>query len=289
MIVVIFHNFPSFLTMSICMFFGGFLLNEQKLFKIHKNPKGTFMEIYKKHQNTVTPTCVKESLERKKKLAKAKQEQPPAVVVPSPSVAPTTPVVPIVPTAPTDTLPTVPVAPVNPIPTENNANMPVPNLDNLLEPTSFPEIVNAFPTTETIRTLKFLNFGRDGELSILLSYIYQLSVLSSQNVEFRLALESFVATQLEVYRALSNAVVAFGGSPTLTDGRGNVWTGRNIVSTNNPRCMLQRNIENLETSIKNFNRALGETTNQSLQNLYIRIIEEKEKQLSALQNLLVLT
>ena len=85
------------------------------------------------------------------------------------------------------------------------------------------------------------------------------------------------------YEILNEAVVAFGGDPTPTDGQGNVWTGRNVNQEKDSRKILLDNIALEQCLIKQYLAAERESSNLSLAELYLKIIEEKQKNIELFQ------
>lgn len=150
---------------------------------------------------------------------------------------------------------------------------------------AYPEIVSAFPNRANVRLIKNLAYGRSGELSAILTYIFQKVLLPDDFENFKSDLEQIAIVGIKHYNALSTAVVAFGGIPTLTDGRGNVWTGRNIDTAIDPRKMIINNIQREEKAIDEYVRASKQTENESLLQLFLKIEEDKKLHLEIFKNL----
>lgn len=99
-------------------------------------------------------------------------------------------------------------------------------------------------------------------------------------------LRQIAIVEMKHYEVLSEAVVKLGETPTLTDGRGNVWTGRNVSSITNPKRILETNAKGEREAIATYNRAARETENESLSLLYKRIAEDEKLHLEIFEKLL---
>lgn len=150
----------------------------------------------------------------------------------------------------------------------------------------YPEITAGLRNQKDIRTLKVLAFGRDGELTAILTYIFQHTVLPNDLGTLKEILRQIAIVEMKHYEALSEAVVKLGGTPTLTDGKGNVWTGRNVSSITNPKRILETNAKGEREAIAAYNRAARETENESLSLLYKRIVEDEKLHLEIFEKLL---
>ncbi len=160
-----------------------------------------------------------------------------------------------------------------PVPNDNANKNNSENIRVKLD-SPYPDIVDAQPNIRDIRMLKYLAYGKDSELTAILTYLYQSYIVNDK--ELSDVLTEISESEMIHYDLLSEAVVEFGGDPTLTDGRGNVWTGRNITTLTNPTEILISNIKNEKGAIENYKRAIKETDNKSLIDLYNRIIEDEK-------------
>lgn len=150
----------------------------------------------------------------------------------------------------------------------------------------YPELVSVIPNRRDVRQLKNLASGRRSELTAVLTYLYQYFILYDDYPEIARALEQIAIVEMKHYKYLSRAIVAFGGNPNLTDGQGNVWTGRNISTVKDVRKILQLNIKYEELAIREYIRAAESTSNISLRNLYLRIAKDEALHLAVLRTLL---
>ena len=152
--------------------------------------------------------------------------------------------------------------------------------------TPYPEITSAFPSLFEVKQLKWLNYGRNGELTAINTYLYQYFVLKNDFPEIANILREISVIEMEHFERLGDAIVLFGGNPNLTDGRGNVWTGRNITVLRNPREILLANIRAEERAICEYQQAAARTQNQSLRELFERIIQDEQNHIMIFNELL---
>ena len=136
------------------------------------------------------------------------------------------------------------------------------------------------------RDLKRLVFGRNGELSLLLSYVYQNSVLRQLNSSLKAEIERILPIQFETYITLSKWVNLLGAKPTLTDGRGNVWTGRNVNYSINPQIFIERTIKTLQNQIEEYERLLLKNDSLEFNLVLSNVILQKKKQVQTFLNFL---
>lgn len=269
------------------------------------------MEIFKKIG--ITPTCRKETIERQEKLgdkiileqkilrrkiveaerslkkqqdenSEVAQDQEPTEEIPSNDGQTSPPQNPE--TEPTPQNGQTDEGQVTEAPEEGSEQLPseLETRDLIFsDNVSYPSLRNVTPNKRDVRNLKALAFGRGGELSTVLTYIYQFYILPESEQSLKAALKQAARTEMTHYEILNEAVVAFGGAPTPTDGQGNVWTGRNVNQEKNPRKSLLDNIALEQGLIKQYLAAAREASNLSLAELYLKIIEEKQKNIELFQ------
>ena len=172
-------------------------------------------------------------------------------------------------------------------PNENPNQTPNENLDsqqNLIfsQPTQYPKLTNVVENRKDIRNLKALAFGRSGQLSLLLTYIYQFYTLEGSKA-VKQTIKEAAKLAMQHYEILNETIVDFGGATTLTDGQGNVWTGRNVNTTKDLKRILLDNIAAEQASIKQYLNAVRESSNLSLAERLLKMIEEKQNLIQKLQ------
>lgn len=247
------------------------------------------MEIYKK----ITPTCLKESIERKEKnlekqvsesaLQEKEQEAGNENEAPqNESLIPQTGGESDEKENDLQNFDSV----NEPSPQEQNSDESTQNNSLFESQTPYPEIVPLPQNQKDIRIAKALNFGRDGELSSFLTYLFQSEIIPKDLGTLKEVLSQIASVELKHMQAVSNAIVSLGGTPNLTDGKGNVWTGRNVSTATNPKRILQINAKFEKDSIDSLSRAARETNNESLRQLYLKISEDEELHLELFEKLL---
>ena len=197
------------------------------------------------------------------------QTQPAPRVEPTPEVNPT------------------PAPAVEPAPTPESA--PVEKFPEQLQVrlnSAYPAITSAVDDPATVRILKRLTAGRCGEFTAVNIYFYQYLILKNTYPEIAETLREISLVEMMHYEMLSEAVVDFGGDPTLTDGTGNVWTGRNINREHDVREILQDNIRAEQNGIRRLELAAASVQNVSLSQLFLRIIEDEKNHIIILNKLL---
>ncbi len=198
----------------------------------------------KNFNSNITPTCIKETLEKKIKLAENKSK----------------------------TL----------------QDEPKPDEFIFASGDPYPQVVEVIPNRSDVRTLKSLTTGRNGELIAILTYLYQQYILEGDYPFIAQTLKQIAEVEMEHYELLSKAIVLFGGDPNLSDGIGNVWTGRNVSTIKNVTRILKEDIQKEQLAIDLYARAAKETNNASLAELYLRIAKDETLHIQILNKLLTL-
>lgn len=148
--------------------------------------------------------------------------------------------------------------------------------------TPYPEIVDANVCLKTVGVLKYLISCKGGELNSILQFIYQSTIADSTNAELGELFEEIAITDMNHAGLLMHAIVNFGGDPKYEDGNGNTFNANCVRYIDKLKDMLDYNIMMLENCIKNYHQAIELVDNQSLKSLLTRIVEDKHKQLEAL-------
>ena len=172
-----------------------------------------------------------------------------------------------------------------PSPVEASPQPVEPELNFRLS-SAYPEITGAADDPMVVRILKRLTAGRCGEFTAVNTYLYQYLILRRNYPEIAQALREISLVEMMHYEMLSEAVVDFGGDPNLTDGQGNVWTGRNINRERDVRRLLLDDIRSEENGIRRLENAASRVNNVSLSELLLRIIEDEKNHVIVLNRLL---
>ena len=143
----------------------------------------------------------------------------------------------------------------------------------------YPEIIGAQDDAQTVAILKNLAFSRVGELSGVLNYIYQSVVADKTHEEIAQIFEEIGVVEMLHQDMLMYAIRDFGGNPKYEDSQGNFFNTVNLNYSMKLRDMLENNIRAESIAIENYNMAINRVKNQSLKDLFARIIEDEKRHL----------
>lgn len=244
----------------------------------------------------IIPTCSKERYERTSKINREEENEN---AEREPTTQPVPPIQepveqPVQEPQQRETVPPTTNQPVQEPTTAPEQHETKPNQGTTLDPTRFtfastepyPEITNAYPSMYEVKLIKWLTASKDSEMSAVATYMYQSYILQDEYPLVADTLKHIAIVEMSHLDLLSNAIVDFGGNPNLTDGRGNVWTGRNILQIRNPREILLTDIRREEQAIRKYQIAASKTCNASLAALFERIIIDEQDHIIILNELL---
>jgi len=153
------------------------------------------------------------------------------------------------------------------------------NLENLevriKEP--YPEIVNAEPNRETVCILKNLFTSRKSELTAVLQYAFQSVIADITNPEIAEILEEISIVEMMHLHLLMHATTKFGGVPRYEDCQGNYFNSNAVYTSTKLKEMLEANIIAEKQAIEEYKKAASRVENESLKNLFNRIIKDEEQ------------
>ena len=152
--------------------------------------------------------------------------------------------------------------------------------------TPYPEITGATRDLKTVGILKNLMSSQDGELRGVLQYFYQSSVGNNIQSEIANILEEISIVEMMHMEQLSHAIVDFGGDPKYDNSQGQFFNTGVVNYTQKLREALEQNIRLEEGAIRNYNNAINMVENQSLKNLFRRIIEDEKLHLQVFTHLM---
>ncbi len=144
---------------------------------------------------------------------------------------------------------------------------------------SYPELINVQGDMQTVAILKNLLFSRVGELGGVLTYIYQSVIADKTDEEIASIFEEIGVVEMIHQDMLMHAISEFGGNPKYEDAQGNYFNTANINYSMKLREMLDNNIKAETIAIENYNIAISRVKNQSLKDLFARIIEDEKRHL----------
>lgn len=143
----------------------------------------------------------------------------------------------------------------------------------------YPEIINAEEDMATVNILKNLASSRVGELAGILQYIYQSVIADKTNEEIAEIFEEIGVVEMLHLDMLMHAITLFGGNPKYEDAQGDFFNTANLNYSIKLRDMLENNIRAESVAIENYQMAIKRVKNQSLKDLFARIIEDEERHL----------
>ena len=139
----------------------------------------------------------------------------------------------------------------------------------------YPEIVNAEDDIATVNILKNLASSRVGELAGILQYIYQSVIADKTHGEIAEIFEEIGVVEMLHLDMLMHAITMFGGIPRYEDAQGNFFNTANLNYGVKLKDMLDNNIRAENVAIENYQMAISRVKNQSLKDLFSRIIEDE--------------
>lgn len=126
--------------------------------------------------------------------------------------------------------------------------------------------------------------GKNGELSGILTYIFQHLITSDENIKD--ALEKISQDEMRHMEMLSNLIVQNGEVPYFVDSANNFFTSRYVGYETNPKIFLMQNIKDEEFAIKNYTRILDNLQDEKTREVIEDIIEDEKNHLDIFRRLL---
>ncbi len=149
---------------------------------------------------------------------------------------------------------------------------------------SYPQIENAEPDINTVNILKALAFSRTGELSGVLTYVYQSNIADRTDSDLGELFEEIAITEMMHLNMLMHAISEFGGTPKY-ESAGAYFNASCVNYTTKLKEMLENNIQAEQGAIADYTEAIKRVKNESLKSLFARIIKDEELHLNAFKNL----
>lgn len=141
----------------------------------------------------------------------------------------------------------------------------------------YPEIVDAYDDAETVGILKNLASSRVGEMSAVLQYVYQSVIADKTTEEIASILEEIGVVEMLHLDMLMHAITLFGGVPKYEDANNNFYNTAHLNYSMKLKDMLENNIRAENLAIDNYKLAMKRVKNESLKQLFERIIEDEQK------------
>ena len=149
----------------------------------------------------------------------------------------------------------------------------------------YPEIVGATRDMMTVGIIKNLATSRVGELKAILQYTYQSVISDKTNEEIARILEEIAIVEMMHLDLLMHAETDFGGDPRYEDAQGNMFNTSLMNYTTKLREMLDYDIAGEYKAIEEYQQAIKRVKNESLKELFARIIEDEKMHIVALETI----
>ena len=149
----------------------------------------------------------------------------------------------------------------------------------------YPQIVNAVDDPKVVAILKDLLSSRQGEIAGILQYFYQSRIANSTDEDVARLLEEVSIVEMGHMELLMNAIVMFGGTPIYNNSRGQYFNASYINYSIKLKDMLDNNIVAEQSAIQDYTNAQRLVSNQSLKDLFARIIEDEQIHLQTFKKL----
>ena len=143
----------------------------------------------------------------------------------------------------------------------------------------YPQIVDAVEDGVTVSVLKNLASSRVGEVAGIFQYIYQSVIADKTNEDIAEIFEEIGVVEMVHLDMLMHAITLFGGVPKYEDAQGNFFNTANLNYSMKLKEMLENNIRAESIAIENYEMAINKVKNQSLKDLFYRIIEDEQRHL----------
>ena len=149
----------------------------------------------------------------------------------------------------------------------------------------YPEIKNAQEDLTTVNVLKNLANSRIGEIAGVMQYVYQSVIADKTDEEIASIFEEIGIVEMMHLDMLMHAISDFGGVPRYEDANGNFFNSANLNYTMKLKEMLDNNIRAESVAIENYEMAINKVKNQSLKDLFARIIEDEKRHLEIFKSI----
>lgn len=150
---------------------------------------------------------------------------------------------------------------------------------------AYPDIENYSKDIMTVGIIKNLATSRFGELKGILQYVYQSTIADKINQEIARILQEISIVEMIHLDLLMHAEMLFGGDAKYDDAQGNIFNTNFINYTPKLKDMLEYNILAEQKSIDAYKEAISRVKNESLKQLFNRIIEDEKKHIFAFEQI----
>jgi len=127
--------------------------------------------------------------------------------------------------------------------------------------------------------------GKVSETTSSLQYFYQYYQISLLERDIAKVVKDLGLTEMRHQELLGQTIVKLGGDPIIS-GLGPFWNGSYVNYTKQIKKMIQDDIEQEETSIRNYTKTAMSVTEKSIADLLYRIILDEEIHIKTLKKIL---
>lgn len=149
----------------------------------------------------------------------------------------------------------------------------------------YPQIENATDDAQAVAVLKDLANGRDGELTGILTYIFQSTIADKTNADIGEIFEEIAIVEMHHLGLLMHAICSFGGTPKYETSNGAPFNVGGVNYAPKLKDMLEADIREEQTAIANYTQAIKMVKNESLKDLFARIILDEQAHIDALKQI----
>lgn len=149
----------------------------------------------------------------------------------------------------------------------------------------YPEIKDVVEDLHTVSILKNLANNRVGELRAVLQYVFQSVEADKVEQDIASIFEEIGINEMMHLDMLMHAITEFGGTAEYVDAQRNFFNTNMLNYTVKLSEMLDNNIQGESLAIENYKQAINQVQNQSLKNLFARIIEDEEQHIKVFKKI----
>lgn len=126
--------------------------------------------------------------------------------------------------------------------------------------------------------------GKGGELSAISQYIYE-DILFGKEKEITEQIKGIAICEMKHFELLGEAIVTFGGEP-LFSGAYRFWSGSFLNYSKDLSSLIAYNINSEENAIREYEKIINYTDNDTLKRLIGRIIMDEQLHITLFENML---
>ncbi|MGI6702138.1 MAG: ferritin family protein [Christensenellales bacterium] len=127
--------------------------------------------------------------------------------------------------------------------------------------------------------------GKVSETTSIFQFRYQSYIIYGVDKEISKIFNEIAVTDMLHHELLAKAIVKLGGDPIIS-GLGPFWNGSYVYYTRNLRKMLNDDIRDKQTLIRNYTKTAMCLTEKSVTELINRIIQDEEIHIKCLKSIL---